>query len=1619
MATQWRAVRTAMFAIVTGTLVATGAIVVPEQARADVPITDNPPTYTSYPPISDPGKTASNYFQPYWYDTSGRHIQAHGGAVVTATSDELGVNAGDISQASENGEAVYFWYGQDNSNGYTNSPGVAVYKSYDSMNWTYEGDALRTVTSAAQLTDPYFASLYGTVGADGTVDQSEVSKLDYYLDMNPTQPDGTAKTSAIVERPKVLYNATTKTWVMWWHSDGSTSPGESNYARSLAGVATSSSPTGPFKLVGAYRLYNETSYKTACNQSSAVPGGSRDMTVYQDSDGTAYLAYSSEENRSLYLAKLDPSYTNVEKTTTTDPTGIQYSADGRYPDILADGSSGAPVAGEDFSIVKRCGLLEAPALFKHDGRYYLIASGATGWSPNQQTYYTADNLLGTWIRGVVADDPYENASFSSIPEGGDGLLSYGDARGTTFGSQSASVFALDAARGEFVYVGDRWDSGAADSTYVWLPLTFGENGVLEMRNPAAEDPSRWSGGWSEAYWDSHGAGPSIWRVTGTGLPAGVRTNQDLSTVLPKTVAVSAGGTVDQVPVTWDKTVFTSPGTQTITGTLAADANFSAGRTFTRTITVQPYGLYNIAPEATVDASSRANLDGTTIDGSLGKGWDDWASGGKYPLKSWLSYTWSSPRSVKSVKVDTYKDGATATWPSHVSVDYQDDSGAWRTSDVATEVSQDASGAAPVVTLDTSSLPPTTALRVDLSTATQTWQSIAEVEIYGYGSSAATALSDLAVDGATIAGFDPGTWKYSFAAKYPTQHVVSATASDGADATVAVTQPTADNPYADATVTARQNGDVTAVQTYRVDFVAASTDASLSAITVNGKPLTGFESAVTSYDNVSIPAGTSPDITATATDSHASAAVAYDATALRATITVTAQDPDVVQTYQVQFTNDPRSTDADLAGISVNGTSINGFSAADTAYTVDVGSWGVTPVVTATAHDPHAIVQVRSELDGAAITVTAVDPNVTKTYTLAFTASTCAAPSVSAPWRSAAGGSASSVGFCQGEEASFRITDSNDGVWTSKDHLTDVYQAGKLNVADSVGTYVAGVNPGANSDPRTGLVVRNDLSSAGTGKAKGYALLVASPSGVYLQFDSNGNGYIDSQTAAVPAGTWPVYLKLEYTSATTVTGYYRSAANGSWQVVGTAALSGAEPTLDAGVFAAANNAKGAAVATLLDTWFSSDVTAVTPIDVTTTAGSAPILPATVSVNLADSSRASRTVRWTQPDPASYRQTGTFTVDGNVDGTDLPAKATVSVKPRPAFSNEPQATFAVGAGGSFDVSVTGVDPATISQSGAPAWLALIDHGDGSATLSGTPGAGSVGEYPFVLTASDDSGPVTVQSFVLTVVKGSQTIAFGAIADHTLGEPDFTVNASADSGLPVVFSASGACAVTGDAVHLTQAGTCTVTAGQAGSADYNAAIPVARTFTVARGSAVVSAPAVTTAWGTPATVLVGVTSSAASVSGQVRLDEGATDRGTATLSNGQATFTLPIGLAAGIHTITATYLGNSNLAQAGSTFAVNVMLPGAWNGSTAYQDGATVSYQGQVYTTDWYTKDELPGSKVYGAWQHMAMTEDGTAIWTASRIFQAGDVASYNGHTYTARWYSRNQTPGAANGPWVLGG
>jgi hypothetical protein len=119
---------------------------------------------------------------------------------------------------------------------------------------------------------------------------------------------------------------------------------------------------------------------------------------------------------------------------------------------------------------------------------------------------------------------------------------------------------------------------------------------------------------------------------------------------------------------------------------------------------------------------------------------------------------------------------------------------------------------------------------------------------------------------------------------------------------------------------------------------------------------------------------------------------------------------------------------------------------------------------------------------------------------------------------------------------------------------------------------------------------------------------------------------------------------------------------------------------------------------------------------------------------------------------------------------------------------------------------------------------------ATFTMTSGTGTcLVKYDQAGDGTYNATPQVVETVVAR--KADQEITFDFLDDGTFGDPDFDVDAFASSNLDVVFSASRKCTLSGVTVHLTGAGTCTVTAAQAGDANFNAAPPVSQTFAIAK--------------------------------------------------------------------------------------------------------------------------------------------------------------------------------------------
>ncbi|BCW34993.1 hypothetical protein StoSoilA2_10490 [Arthrobacter sp. StoSoilA2] len=467
--------------------------------------------YTSFRPGED------------WRDNNGNLLQAHGGQVVTSKDPQ--------------GRTIYYLYGEDRTNGYHSSPGVHAYSSYDLYNWKDEGVALKAMSSADQFTnDPYFQSLYSGY----TTEQKNA----VYRDLGTVPVDG--QTPPILERPKVIYNAATHKWVMWVHADGPSATSTAQYAKANAGVAISDSPFGPFRYIDSYRLHKAAAGDPT-NLAPNNPGMARDMNLFVDDDGTGYIIYSSEENKTMFISKLNADYTYLSASPDTAVEGVDFRR------AFVNDSR------------------ESPAIFKYQGRYFIINSGTTGWAANPAQYGTATNILGEWTE---MPNPFT-----------------GDVAWNSNNSQPTSVIPVDAANGKFIYMGDRWNGGSdqalATAPMVWLPIQMGEGG----KSITILSPSEWRLGDLDAN-----AG---WNVTG--VPSSLAVGASFNVT---SVTVSQNGQSSTQPVTWQITGDTNTvGVITATGTLPGFGN----RTFTRTIPVVPDGV-----RYAVNAGGKQTADWTAL-----------------------------------------------------------------------------------------------------------------------------------------------------------------------------------------------------------------------------------------------------------------------------------------------------------------------------------------------------------------------------------------------------------------------------------------------------------------------------------------------------------------------------------------------------------------------------------------------------------------------------------------------------------------------------------------------------------------------------------------------------------------------------------------------------------------------------------------------------------------------------------------------------------------------------------------------------------------------------------------------------------------------------------------------
>jgi Putative Ig domain/Beta-propeller repeat len=95
-------------------------------------------------------------------------------------------------------------------------------------------------------------------------------------------------------------------------------------------------------------------------------------------------------------------------------------------------------------------------------------------------------------------------------------------------------------------------------------------------------------------------------------------------------------------------------------------------------------------------------------------------------------------------------------------------------------------------------------------------------------------------------------------------------------------------------------------------------------------------------------------------------------------------------------------------------------------------------------------------------------------------------------------------------------------------------------------------------------------------------------------------------------------------------------------------------------------------------------------------------------------------------------------------------TLTVDEAPSITSAPSTTFIVGAAGTFTVTTKGFPAPALSETGVlPSGVTFVDNGDGTATLAGTPAAGTAGPYTLNIKAANTVSNIT-QLFALGVLQ-----------------------------------------------------------------------------------------------------------------------------------------------------------------------------------------------------------------------------------------------------------------------------
>lgn len=309
-----------------------------------------------------------------WYDDQSLLLQSNGGGITWDSSTSryywvgMFLNSATAPVSGGNDDEVLY-------------PGVWLYSSADLYVWRHEGELIDRITSG--------------IG------------------------------STYLERPHIIWNASTSKWVLFVHL---------RTATKLL-TATADAITGPY---------------TVQSLTFDPDGlGVRDMNIFRDNDGTAYLIHTETTQQDVIICQLGSTYL----TGCVGSTKTVYAGTHR----------------------------EAPVMFRRGSTYFVIASVANYYHSENTydlEYITSSAPLGTYSvsANLWATDPCPAGVCNA------------------FNGQSSFVLKVEGKTDAYFIGSDRWNVGGLClycSRQVWQPLVFADATTAQATSPASWDLTLW------------------------------------------------------------------------------------------------------------------------------------------------------------------------------------------------------------------------------------------------------------------------------------------------------------------------------------------------------------------------------------------------------------------------------------------------------------------------------------------------------------------------------------------------------------------------------------------------------------------------------------------------------------------------------------------------------------------------------------------------------------------------------------------------------------------------------------------------------------------------------------------------------------------------------------------------------------------------------------------------------------------------------------------------------------------------------------------------------------------------------------------------------------------------